>query len=109
MRACGLEADLNLAGSALRVLRRAAIFVTVLASLVQTQAQAPAPPQVGVILQGGPWYAMVEGLRAGLRDLNLREGTDYVLRMRDTGGDLKAVEQAAQALERDKVALIFTA
>src|SRR4051812_8919287 len=76
--------------SAMRVIRCAAIFVSVMAALVQTQAQAPAPPQVGVILQGGPWYAMVEGLRAGLRDLNLREGTDYVLRMRDTGGDLKA-------------------
>ena len=109
MSACGPDAKPGLAISAMRVLRCAAVLVAALASLVQAQAQTPAPPQVGVILQGGPWYAMVEGLRAGLRDLDLKEGKDYVLSIRDTGGDLNAVGDAARVFERDKAALIFTA
>ena len=51
----------------------------------------------------------LEGLRAGLNEQNLEEGKHFALRARDTGGDLKAVEEAAQTFEREKVALIFTA
>jgi len=64
--------------------------------------------KVGVILQGGSWYAMVDGLRAGLRDLGLVEGKQFVLDVRDTRGDLKAVEEAARSLEKEKVDLICT-
>jgi len=79
-------------------------FLSVVAS-----AQQPKAPKVGVILQGGPWYAVVEGLRDGLNELGLVEGKNFVLEIRDTEGDLKAVERAAKELEQTKVNLIYTA
>lgn len=30
-------------------------------------------PDLGVILQGGPWYAVLDGLRQGLKQLGLIE------------------------------------
>jgi putative ABC transport system substrate-binding protein len=76
---------------------------------VVASAQQPKAPKVGVILQGGPWYAVVEGLRDGLNELGLVEGKNFVLEIRDTEGDLKAVERAAKELEQAKVNLIYTA
>ena len=73
---------------------------------VQAQQQK-APPRVGVLLQGGPWYAAVDGLRQGLKELGLEEGKQFTLDIRDGKGDLKAVEEAARNLERDKVKLIY--
>jgi putative ABC transport system substrate-binding protein len=64
--------------------------------------------RVGVILQGGSWYEMIDGLRDGLKELGLVEGKQFVLDIRDTQGDLKAVEEAARNLEAQKVALIYT-
>jgi putative ABC transport system substrate-binding protein len=65
--------------------------------------------KVGVILQGGPWYAVVDGLREGLSQSGYVEGRRYVLDIHDTRGDLKAAEEAARNLEQQKVHLIFTA
>jgi putative ABC transport system substrate-binding protein len=76
--------------------------------LFRSEAQQAAIPGIGVILQGGPWYAVVEGLREGLRERRLLEGKQFVLDIRDAGGDSKAVEEAARSLERRKVALIYT-
>lgn len=36
-------------------------------------AQELRPPRLGVILQGGPWYAVLDGLRQGLKQLGLIE------------------------------------
>jgi putative ABC transport system substrate-binding protein len=83
----------------------AALFFPVI-----TGAQDSKVPKIGVILQGGPsWYAVVEGLRDGLNDLGLAEGKQYVLEVRETKGDLKAVENAAREFERAKISLIYTA
>jgi putative tryptophan/tyrosine transport system substrate-binding protein len=71
-------------------------------------AQELGPPRLGVILQGGPWYAVVDGLRQGLKQLGLVEGTQFVLDIRDTGGDLKKVADVARILEREGVRLIYT-
>jgi len=62
--------------------------------------------RVGVILHGGPWYTIVDGLRDGLKDL--LEGNKLILDVRDIRGDPKAAAHAARDLERRKVALIFT-
>lgn len=78
-------------------------------SAVFASAQNSRVAKIGVILQGGPWYAVVEGLRDGLKELGLVEGTHFVLEIRDTKGDLKAVENAAKELEQAKISLIFTA
>jgi putative ABC transport system substrate-binding protein len=63
--------------------------------------------RVGVILQGGPTYQVVDGLREGLKELGFEEGKHFVLEIRDTKGDLKAVEQAAKDLEREKINLLY--
>src|SRR5262249_13021647 len=61
-----------------------------------------------VILQGGPWYAVIDGLRQGLKQLGLTEGKQFVLDIRDTAGDLKKVADVARILEREGASLIFT-
>ena len=65
-------------------------------------------PRIGVVLMGGPNYAAVDGLRAGLRELGLEEGKQFALEIRDLKGDRKAASQAARDLERGKVSLIYT-
>jgi putative tryptophan/tyrosine transport system substrate-binding protein len=71
-------------------------------------AQELRPRRIGVILHGGPWYAVIDGLRRGLKQLGLVEGKEFVLEIRDTGGSLNAVADTARNLEREKVNLIFT-
>jgi putative ABC transport system substrate-binding protein len=51
---------------------------------------------------------MVEGLREALKELGFKEGQQLVLDVRDTKGDLKAVEVAAKSLEAAKVDLIVS-
>ena len=58
--------------------------------------------RLGVILDGGPYYAGVDGLREGLKATGLEEGQQVTLLVRDTGGDVKAVGAAARALEREE-------
>jgi putative ABC transport system substrate-binding protein len=74
-----------------------------------TGAQEVRVQRVGVILPGGPWYAVVEGLREGLNQPGFTEGKRYILDIRDTQGDLRAAEEAAKELEQQKVHLIYTA
>jgi ABC-type uncharacterized transport system substrate-binding protein len=50
----------------------------------------------------------VDGLRKGLGELGLEEGKPFILHVREGKGDLKAVEQAAGDLEREKVDLIYS-
>ncbi len=64
--------------------------------------------RVGIILPGGPYHVLVDGLRQGLRELGLEEGKHFVLDIRDREGDLKGVEEEARDLERGKVDLIYT-
>jgi ABC-type uncharacterized transport system substrate-binding protein len=79
-----------------------------LTSVSDADAQQAKVHRVGVIMQGGPYYEAVEGLRDGLRKLGLQEKKDFVLDIRDAKGDLKVVEQSAKQLEREKVDLIYT-
>jgi len=60
-----------------------------------------------VIVQGGPDYVIVDGLKSGLRDLGFAEDRHYLLEIRDLKGDRKAAEEAAKSLEREKVDLIY--
>jgi hypothetical protein len=55
------------------------------------------------VIQGGPYHAAVDGLRDGFKDVGLREGQHLTLVIRDAKGDLKAVEEAARALEGEGV------
>src|SRR5712692_3246156 len=79
-----------------------------LAAPLAAEAQQPRVYRVGVVLQGGPYLGAVDGLRKGLAELGLEEGKQFILHVREGKGDLKAVEQAAGDLEREKVDLIFS-
>src|SRR6202165_3668187 len=79
----------------------------VLASVHLAQAQQAKVYRVGVILQGGPDYVIVDGLKSGLMDLGFAEGKHYRLEIRDLKGDRKAAEEAARSLEREKIDLIY--
>jgi putative tryptophan/tyrosine transport system substrate-binding protein len=81
--------------------------MVVMASVCLVQAQQPEIYRVGVIHEGGPYNAMVEGLKDGLRELGLAEGKQYILEIRDVKGDPRAIEGAARSLEQTKVNLIY--
>ena len=63
--------------------------------------------RIGVIHQGGPYRAVVDGFRSGLRELGLEDGKKISLQVRETKSDPKIIEEAAKAFERDKVNLIY--
>ncbi len=63
---------------------------------------------MGVILQGGSWYEVVEGLREGLKGIGFEEGKQYALDVRDMHGERGMVETEAKALEQQQVALLYT-
>src|SRR2546428_10697124 len=79
-----------------------------LAAPLAAEAQPARVYRVGVVLQGGPYLGAVDGLRKGLTELGLEERRQLVLYVRDARGDLKAAEQAAGDLEREKVDLIYS-
>ena len=66
------------------------------------RAQTAGIRRIGVIYQGGPYEASIDGLRDGLSAAGLEEGRHVVLLPRNLRGDTAAVaEAAARALERD--------
>jgi putative tryptophan/tyrosine transport system substrate-binding protein len=96
----------------MRTLRLIGLAVLALGSLIAPDAAKGQTPghiyHVGVIHHGGLFEVVVDGLRQGLRELGLEEGKRIVLDIRDTKGDLKAVEEAARDLERGNVDLLYT-
>ena len=80
----------------------------VLVSVHLAQAQQAKVYRVGVIHEGGPFYAVVEGLKDGLRELGFEQGKHYLLEIRALKGDWKAAEAEARSLERERVDLIFS-
>jgi putative ABC transport system substrate-binding protein len=80
---------------------------SLLAAPLAAEAQPARIYRVGVVLQGGPYLGSVDGLRKGLAELELEEGKQFVLHVRDTKGDLKSVEAEARRLEGEKVDLIY--
>ena len=84
------------------------VVVVLLAVAVIAEAQQPKVYRVGVLLPSALGSEIVDGLRAGLKELGLEQGKQFVLEIRDTKGDLKAAEEAARNLEQEKVDLIFT-
>jgi putative ABC transport system substrate-binding protein len=83
------------------------IVVALASGAAVADAQQPKVYRVGVIHQGGVYQAVVDGLRDGLRELGYEEGKQIRLEIRNTGGDLKAVQEAARNFEREKVNLIY--
>src|SRR5215510_4241419 len=84
-----------------------ALCAMLLTLCVPTEAQQAKAYRVGVIYQGGPYKAVVDGLRDGLRQLGYEEGKQVLLEIRDTKSDLKLVEDAAKTFEQEKINLIY--
>jgi putative ABC transport system substrate-binding protein len=71
-------------------------------------ALAAQPERIGVLYLGDVFVTVVDGLRAGLKELGLVEGKQVVLDVQDLKGDAKAAAGAAEKFERERVKLIFT-
>jgi hypothetical protein len=56
-----------------------------LTGVSHADAQQAKVYRVGVIMQGGPYYEAIDGLRDGLRKLGLQESKDFILEIRDAG------------------------
>ncbi len=78
------------------------------ALLAAGPGQAENVPRVGVVLHGGPYLEVLDGLRDGLKAVGLEDGQRVSLVVRDTKGDVKAAEASAQALEQERVSLIVS-
>src|SRR5262245_20595993 len=83
------------------------LLATVLLTVSSGAAQQAKVYRVGVIHQGGPYGAVVDGLRDGLRQLGYEEGKQIVLEIRDTKSDPKLAEKAARTFERERINLIY--
>jgi putative ABC transport system substrate-binding protein len=83
------------------------LILALFALPLAVEAQQARVYRVGVVIQGGPYFSAIDGLRDGLRELGLEEGTHFVLHVRDARGDLKSVEAAARSLEGERVDLIY--
>jgi putative tryptophan/tyrosine transport system substrate-binding protein len=83
------------------------LLTVLLPTVFLVKAQQGKVYRVGVIYQGGPYKAVVDGLRDGLRQLGYEEGKQLLLEIRDTKSDTKLVQEAARTFEREKVNLIY--
>ena len=83
------------------------IFVTLSCGGGMAQAQQPKIYRIGVVLPGGPFHEVIDGLKDGLKDLGLEEAKQFTLTIRDTKGDAKAANEAARNFDREKVNLIY--
>jgi len=84
------------------------VCAVLLALCSSSSAQQSKLYRVGVITAGGAWYATIDGLRDGLKQLGLTESKNFELAIRDTKGNAEAAVEAAKSLEREKVSLIYT-
>ncbi len=83
-----------------------AIAATLLIPAMPAAGQQRKPYRIGVINPGGPYEAVVEGLRSGLRELGLADGKQIVLEVHETKSDPKTTEEAAKLFERNRVPVI---
>jgi putative ABC transport system substrate-binding protein len=83
-------------------------IIAVLGSADGINAQRTKTYRIGIIRQGGPDSAAVQGLKNGLKDLGFIEGKQYVVEDRDLKGDGSTIRAAAESLERGQVDLIYS-
>src|SRR5262245_53702706 len=89
-------------------MRKSTIVAGVFATVFASMASAAGPHRIGVLLEGGPNYLAVDGLKEGLKELGFAEGRDYILDIRDLKGSRTAAAPAAADLEKRKVELLYT-
>ena len=64
--------------------------------------------RIGVIHLGGAYEAVLQGMRAGMKEAGLTEGKQFILHVRNTRGSLRDVESSAKQLVDERVDLLFT-
>ena len=84
------------------------LSAVLLALCSDAHAQQAKIYRVGVLIPGEAWYEIIDGLKAGLRQLGVEEGKQYTLVIRDWKGDAKIAEEAAKNFEQERVNLIYT-
>jgi putative tryptophan/tyrosine transport system substrate-binding protein len=85
-----------------------ALGAMLFALCLPAEAQQPKFYRIGVLVPGEAWYEIIDGLRAGLKQLGFEEGKQFNLAIRDWKGDAKAAAEAARKFEQEKVNLIYT-
>ena len=78
-----------------------------LAAPFAARAQSAGLPRIGVLIHSTNYAPVVEGLRAGLKELGVAEGKDVALEVFDAKGEAKAIEEAARRFERERVRFIY--
>lgn len=91
-----------------RAVLRSGLLLALLGTPFSLGAQQGRSYRVGIILLGGSYHRAVDGLRDGLKELGLEEGRHLIFHLREVKGDLALVGAAANALEAEKVDLIYT-
>jgi len=94
-------------GHFLRAATAAALVFDLPAAPLGAEQPATTVHRVGVVLEGGPYHAAIDGLKDGLKELGFEEGKQYILHIRDVKGDLTTVAETARNLERERVDLIY--
>ena len=82
--------------------------LALLAAAIPAAAQPAQLPRVGAVYFAGPYDAVIDGLRAGLKELGLAEGRDFGLEVRDAKGEARTIEEIARRFEREGVRLIYS-
>ena len=78
-----------------------------LAAPFGARAQSAGLPRIGVLIHSTNYAPIVEGLRAGFKELRVVEGKDVALEVFDAKGETKAIEETARRFERERVRLIY--
>src|SRR5437868_6191434 len=67
------------------------VVLALLAALAAEAQSGPKLHRIGVIYAGGPYEAVLQGMRAGLVESGLAEGKHFVLHVRDTKGRRRVI------------------
>lgn len=70
-------------------------------------AQRSGVARIGAVVHSEPYMPIVEGLRAGLKELGVVEGKDFSVDVLDAHADPKAMVEAARRFEGEGVQMIF--
>jgi putative ABC transport system substrate-binding protein len=95
-------------GASVNNLKWAAVIALGLIFAWDGMAVAAQPERIGVIYLGDVFVTLLDGLRAGLKELGVQEGKQVVLDIQDLQGEAKAAGSVAEKFEREKYKLIFT-
>lgn len=81
-------------------------LVLVAPALVRAQHSGVA--RIGAVVHSSAYMPIIEGLQAGLKELGLVAGKDFILDVVNAQADLNAAADAARRFEREQVRMIYS-